>query len=152
MARGDVHFFANFDKKAKDGISFNLSSDTIKVGLVDNTIVPTVGLADPRWGAAGTNDFSAHQVATGTSYTGPITPGSVTWTQLAGVNTLSFGNISVAQNASGFTDAYWAIVYDDTVAGKYAIGYIDLAGPISIVGGALSITLNASGFGTDTAT
>lgn len=152
MARGDVHFFANFDKKAKGGVSFNLSSDTLKIGLVDNAITPTVGLADPRWGASGSNDFSAHQVATGTSYTGPITATSVTWTQLAGVNTLSCGNVSVAQDATGFTNAYWAILYDDTVTGKYAIGYIDLGGPVSIAGGALNITINASGFGTDTAT
>lgn len=152
MARGDVHYFASFDLKSKSGISFNLTSDTIKVGLVDNSIVPTVSTNDPRWGASGTTDFSAHQVATATAYTGPITPGSVTWTRASGVNTFTFANITVAADAGGFTNAYYAIVYDDTTAGKYAIGFIDLGGPVSIAATALNINLNASGFGTETAT
>jgi hypothetical protein len=151
MARGDVHFFASFDKKAKGGVSFNLGSDSLKIGLVDNSVVPTVSTADPRWGSAGSTDFSAHEVGHATAYTGPIACTTVTWTQASGVNTLKFDNITVAQDGSGFTNAYYAILYDDTVAGKYAIGFIDLGGPVSIVGGALNINLNASGFGTDTA-
>lgn len=158
MARGDVKFFANFDLKAKAGISFNLltGQDALKLGIVTNATVPTVGTADPRWGSSGSTDFSANQVATATAYTGPIalTNGTFAtrWARSAGVNSLGFDNVVVALDAAGFTNGYWGILYDDTVAGKYAIGFIDLGGPVSIQAGALNINLNAGGFGTDTAT
>lgn len=151
MARGDVKFFANFDLRSKNGVSFNLATDSLKLGICNNTTVPTVGTADPRWGAGGTTDFSANQVATGTGYTGPVTLTSVTWTRSAGVNTLAAANVAIPQDAAGFTTGYWGILYDDTVAGKYAIGFVDLGGPVSIQGGALNINWNASGVGTDTA-
>lgn len=151
MARGDVKLFAAFDKVAKGGISFNLGSDTLKLGIVTAATVPGVGTNDPRWGALGTTDFSANQVATSSNYTGPITLGSVTWTRTAGVVTLDFADVTVTIDAAGFTDGYYAIIYDDTVAGKYAIGYIDLGGPISLIAASLVITVNASGFSADTA-
>lgn len=152
MARGDVHWFEAATLKAWTGTSFNLSSDTLKMGIVTNATVPSVGTNDPRWGVGGTTDFSANQVATATAYTGPITLTTVTFTRSAGVSTLDFDNITVAQDAAGFTDGYWGIIYDDTVAGKFALAYVDLGGPVSIVGGALNITINAAGFHTKTAT
>lgn len=152
MARGDAHWFEAATLKAWTGTSFNLSSDTLKVGLVTNATVPTVGTADPRWGAGGTTDFSANQVATATAYTGPITAASVTFTRSSGVSTLDIADITVAQDAAGFTNAYWAILYDDTVAGKFALLYIDLGGPVSIAGGALNFVINAAGLHTKTAT
>lgn len=151
MARGDVKWFAAYEKAAKSGVGFNLTSDTLKLGIVNNTTAPSVSTNDPRWGAGGTTDFSANQVATGTAYTGPITLSSVTYNRSNGVVTLDAADITVAQDASGFTNGYYGIIYDDTVAGKYAIGFIDLGGPVSIQGGALNITWNASGILTETA-
>lgn len=152
MARGDVHIFAAFERSTKAGVSINLTSDTIKMGIVTNGTVPTVSTADPRWGAGGTTNFSSNQVATGTAYTGPITLTSVTYTQASGVNTFDAADVSVSQDASGFTNGYYGIIYDDTSAGKYAIGFVDLGGPVSIQGGALNIVWNASGIATETAT
>jgi len=152
MARGDVHWFEAATLKAWTGTSFNLASDTLKMGIVTSTTVPTVSTADPRWGAGGTTDFSANQVATATAYTGPITFTSVVFTRTSGVSTLDFADITVAQDAAGFTNGAYGIVYDDTVSGKFALGFVDLGGPVSIVGGALNIVINASGFHTKTAT
>ena len=152
MARGDVKFFAAFFQKALDGVAFDINAtDVLKLGIVTAVTVPGVGTADPRWGLGGTTDFSPNQVATGTAYAGPITLGAVVFTRTAGVITLDFNDIVVAQDATGFTNAAYGIVYDDTVVGKYAIGFIDLGGPVSIQGGALNINLNAAGFGTLTA-
>lgn len=157
MSRGDIKFFAAWELAAKAGVSFNLltGQDSLKLGIVDNSIVPTVGLADPRWGPAGSNDFSAHQVALATSYSGPISLLNATfttrWSRSAGVCSLGFDNKTLAVDPSGFTDGYWGILYDDTVAGKYAIGFMDLGGPVSIQDGSIVITLNAGGFGTLTA-
>ncbi len=152
MARGDVKLFAAFERIAKAGIALNLTSDTLKLGIVTSSTVPTVSTADPRWGAGGSTDFSANQVATATAYTGPITLASVTYTRSSGVVTLAAANITVALDAAGFTNGAYGILYDDTVSGKYAIGFVDLGGPVSIVGGALNINWNASGIATETAT
>ena len=152
MARGDVHFFAAFELASKTGTSFNLTSDTIKMGIVTNTTIPGVGTAYPTWGAAGTTNFAANEVATGTSYTaGGVTLTGVTYTQSAGVNTLAAANVTVAQDAAGFTNGYYGILYDSTNANKYCIAFVDLGGPVSIQGGALQINWNASGVGTETA-
>jgi hypothetical protein len=151
MARGDVHLFAAYILKSKTGTAFTLTSDTIKLGIVGNGVTPTVSTADPRWGSGGTTDFSAQQVATATAYTGPITLTSVGYKRSSGVNTFTAANVTVAQDASGFTTAYYGILYDDTVSGKYAIGFVDLGGPVSIAGGALNINWNASGIFTETA-
>lgn len=152
MARGDVHLFAAFQLKAEAGGNFNLTSDTIKMGLVNNTIVPAVGTNDPRWGAGGATDFSANQVALGTGYTGPITLGSVTLTRTGGVVTLAGANVVVPQDAAaGYANAYWGILYDATVSGSYAIGYVDLGGPIGNQSGPDNLNWNASGILTQTA-
>jgi hypothetical protein len=152
MARGDVHVFAAYELKSKAGTGFNLTSDSIKIGIVTSGTVPTVSTADPRWGAGGSTDFSANQVATGTAYTGPIALTSVFYTRTSGVNTFTSANVTVAQDAGGFTNAAYGILYDDTVAGKFAIAFVDLGGPVSIVGGALNINWNASGIFAETAT
>lgn len=152
MARGDVKFFAAFERISKAGVGVTLTSDTLKLGIVTSSTVPTVSTADPRWGAGGSTDFSANQVATATAYTGPITLASVTYTRSSGVVTLAAANITVALDAAGFTNGAYGILYDDTVSGKYAIGFVDLGGPVSIVGGALNINWNASGIFAETAT
>jgi hypothetical protein len=145
MSRGDVHVFANGILKTKAGVALNLTSDTLKLGIVGNGVVPTVSTADPRWGSSGSTDFSAQDMGHATAYTGPITLASATYTRTSGVDTLAAANVTVNQDASGFTTAYYGIIYDDTVAGKYALAFVDLGGPVSIVGGALNINWNASG-------
>ena len=78
MAQGDVKWF----RKALHNLGekvFDLSSDTFKLAIIDNstatwdTLAELINLSDPRWGAAGTQDLSADQVSTAGGYTGPIT-------------------------------------------------------------------------------
>lgn len=143
MASGDIKWFVrallDLGEKLHD-----LSSDTLKVGIVKSAanggIDPTKDTADPRWGAGGTTNLSSSEVTTGgTSYTGPLTLGSVTWTLVSNVPTLRATDPSMAQDASGFTNGRWAIVYNDSDAGKRAIGFIDLGSDRSLVTGALTI-------------
>lgn len=151
MARGDVHLFAAFDQKSKGGTAFNLASDTLKLGIVNSTTAPSVSTTDPRWGAGGTTDFSANQVGTGTGYTGPLSLTGVTFTRANGVNTLAAANVSIPQDAAGFTTGAYGILYDSTVAGNFAIGYVDLGGPVGNQSGPININWNASGIATWTA-
>lgn len=145
MATGDVTWFdqalLDLGKKIHD-----LSTDVLKLGLVTSTVTPSATTADPRWGAGGGTNLSTNAVATGTAWTGPVTLASVAWTIVAGTPTLDAADpAQIAQDGSGFTNARWGIIYNDTSAGKQALCFIDLGSDRSIVTGPLSITFNASG-------
>lgn len=152
MAKGDVKWFASFIQKSKDGQLFDFTAgDSLKIGIITNAVVPSVTTADPRWGAGGTTNFATNQVATGTGYTGPLALANPTYVRAAGVNTLDADNVSIPQDAAGFTNGYYGIIYDDTNAGKYAVGFIDLGGPVGIQAGPIDINWNAAGILTETA-
>ena len=123
-----------------------LETDVLKVGFVDDTITPLANLATPTW-----SDFSANEVATTGGYTtGGETITNNTYTEAAGVGTLDGDNIALVQNASGFTDARWGIVYNSTNGTGMAIGFIDFGANISEVAGPVAINWNGSGIATVT--
>lgn len=139
MATGDVTWFrqALLDLGAE---VHTLASDSLRLGLVTSVTTPTATTADPRWGSGGTTNFSTNQVATGTSYsTGGPTLGSVTWALQTNVPTLRAANVTINQDGSGFTNARWGILYNDTAAGKQCLAFVDLGSDRSIQGGALTI-------------
>lgn len=140
MATGTVKWF---DQGLLDlgNKKHNLGSDTFKLGIVTG-VTPAHTTADPRWGAGGTTNYSSSQVATGgTSYTGPQTLASVTWTIVSNVPTFRAANITLNQDASGFTNGGYGIIYNDTSSGKEAIGFIELSSTdaLSIVAGQVII-------------
>jgi hypothetical protein len=144
-------FFASFVEKGFHGGNFNLNTgDVLKAAFVrnfGNFTPPTPSTLDPRWGAAGGTDYSQNQVVTGTSYTGPITLTNVTWLRSGALVRLDFDDIDVPRDAqSGFTSATHVIIYNDTIAGKYAVGYIDLGGTFSLRNGPIKVRLNVMGF------
>lgn len=147
MARGDVTVFEEFALQVGQE-HHALASDTIKVGFITNGVTPAAGDATPAWA-----DYSASEVGTGGNYVaGGFTLSGVTFTEAAGVATLDdTGNIALAQDAGGFTDAYWGIIYNDSAAGKQAIAFIDLDGPVSEVAGPIAINWGAGGILTITA-
>jgi hypothetical protein len=145
MAQGDVTLFEEYalDAGAED---HDLASDVIKLGIIDNTTPPTAADATPTWG-----DYSANEVSTAGGYTADgETIASQSWTEANGVATFDGDNITLAQNGSGFTDAYWGILYNSTNASNKAIGFIDLGGPVSEQVGQVEIRWNASGIFTHT--
>jgi hypothetical protein len=147
MAAGDWKWFAQGLHDIGNKL-IDLDTDVLKFGLVTAVLTPTVTLAAPCWGAGGTNNMSTNQIATATSYTGPVTLASVTWTKDATGAVLDFADPSViAQDAGGATNIAWLILYSDTAANKNCIGYQELsaAGTISLVAGSLTLTESASG-------
>lgn len=146
MAAGDFKWFAQGIHDIGNKI-IDLDTDVIKFGLVTNS---TVLIAGPCWGAGGSTNFSSTQIATATSYTGPITLASVTWTKdNTGAVWDAADPATIAQDASGATNIAYAIFYSDTATNKNCIGYMELSttGAISLVTGSLTITFNASGIG-----
>lgn len=146
MAVGDIIWFE--EARTLDYFAGWAASDTIKVAICDNTTTPAASTATPALG-----DFT--QVGTGGTYvSGGLSIGTWgdAWSEAGGTGTMdSATNPSWAQHASNDTDAYWAILYNDTQAGDPAFAYVDLGGPVDMSAGSLTITWNASGIATLTA-
>lgn len=148
MATGSIKWFQEGILQLGNKVH-NLSSDVLQLGIVTTTTVPTLATAIPHWGGTGTTNFATNQVTTAGGYTGPITLASVTWTNVAGVLTLRAADVVIPQNASGFSNGAYGIIFNSTDASKRAIGYVELsaAGTATIVTG--SLTLDWQGAGTD---
>lgn len=139
MARGDATIFNEFVKDIGDG-THDLSGDTIKLGLLTNGITPNAADTTPTW-----DDYSLHEVSTAGGYVADgITLTNVTYVQLAGTARLNADDVSLAQSVTGFTNAYWGVVYNSS-AGNAAIMFIDLGGPLSEQAGPISINLQSLG-------
>lgn len=138
MATGDFIVFDEAKLALLDG-THDLDTHVIKVAICDNTTVPAAATATPALG-----DFT--QVGSAGSYIAGGTTLTISLTEAAGTVTFdATNNPTWAQNASNDVDAYWGIIYNDTNAGKEAIGFVELGGPVDMSAGALTITWNASG-------
>lgn len=134
MAKGDIIVFQELLLRMGKG-ELDLSTDTLRVGIVDNTITPAADDTTPTWG-----DYSANEVvSTGNYVAGGMTLATVTFTMVSGLATLAAGNVSIAMHASGFLDGYWGIVYDDDAVDDAALCAVDLGGPESEQAGPVSI-------------
>lgn len=143
MATGDIVIFNEAKEFMFDG-GF-AASDVIKCAVLDNTVAPTAATATPALG-----DFTEVGTA-GTYVAGGTSLG--TWgdfvTEAGGVATLdSATNPTWAKDASNDADAYWGLIYNDTDAGKRAIAYVELGGPVDMTAGDLTITWPAGGIAT----
>ena len=145
MASGDFKWFAQGLHDLGNKIH-DLDTDDWRMGIITSAATPAVNTAAPHWGGTGTTNFSTNHVATGgTSYTAPIVLGSEAWTLNATGGAMDCADITLAQDASGFTNGRWGIVYNNTDANKRAIGYLDLGSDRSLVAGSLTLQMNASG-------
>ena len=147
MARGDFTLFEEFaDQLGSENHNLENGGDTIKLGLVDDTLTPTAADGTPTWG-----DYSANEVATTGGYTANgETLANQSYAEADGVATFDADNVVISQNGSGFTDAHWGILYNDTNGTDMAIGFLDLGGPVSEQDGDITIAWNASGIFTVT--
>lgn len=145
MATGDVKFFAQGLLDLGNKIH-SLSADDWRLGIVTTATVPSISTAAPHWGGTGTTNFATSQVATATAYTGPIALANESWTIVSNSPTFRADNVTVAQDASGFTNGAWGIIYNNTDANKRAIAFVELsaAGSASIVSGPLTIDWNGA--------
>lgn len=147
MATGTFKWFAQALHDLGNKIH-DMDIDDIRFGLVTTATVPAVNTAAPHWGGTGTTNFASTQIATATSYTGPIALASETWTLGATGAVFDAADPSViAQDAGGATNVGYAIFYNNTDANKRALGYLEIssAGTCSLVAGSLIINFNASG-------
>ena len=147
MATGTFKWFAQALHDLGNKIH-DMDGDDIRFGLVTTATVPAVNTAAPHWGGTGTTNFASTQIATATSYTGPIALTSESWTENSTGAVFDAADPSViAQDAGGATNIAYAIFYNNTDANKRALGYLEIsaAGTVSLVTGSLTINFNASG-------
>lgn len=140
MATGDVKWFAQGLADLGNKIH-GLGADDLRLGIVTTATVPALTTAAPHWGGTGTTNFATSQVGTGGGYTGPIALAGVTWSIVAGVVTLRANDVVIPQNASGFANGAWGIIFNNTDANKRAIAFVELSagGTLSIVSGSQTI-------------
>jgi len=153
MSVGQTHVSAKFvSNMSLTALASLWATDIIKVAFITNAAPPTVADSDPRWGAGGAQNYSANEVVPGGNYAaGGVVLAGTTSTLNAAIASLNTTSpITVAANAANPTGAYWAVFYDSTDAGKHVFGYMDLGGPISLVGG-LQINVNGLRRGYSTA-
>ena len=140
MARGDLIVFEEFSKQLGDE-AHNFQCDVLKAGIIDSTITPTAADGTPTW-----TDYSANEVGTGGGYVaGGIVLQNVVYTEVGGVATLDADSIALLQDAGGFTDGFWVIIYNDTNPTDMAIAFVELDGPVSEVAGPITINWNVGG-------
>ena len=127
MARGDVTMFQEFMKDAMSGVHNLSTPPTLKLGIIDNTTAPAADDATPRWA-----DYSTNEVATTGNYTANgETLTTVALAMTGGICTLTADDVSITLHASGFTDGYYGILYNDSATNDEAIGFVDMDGPVS---------------------
>ena len=145
MAAGEFKWFAQGLHDLGNKIH-DLDADDFRMGIITTATTPAVNTAAPHWAGTGTTNMSTNQVVTtGTSYTAPLVLTSEAWALTATGAAMDVADITLAQDASGFTNGRWGVVYNNTDANKRAIGYLDLGSDRSLVTGPLTITMNASG-------
>ncbi len=149
MAAVTLVFFDQFHEDRWKKLH-ELDADTIKVAFVTSTLTLTAALADPRWGAGGTNNLSTNEVsAVSANYTAGGT--DITAAVTRSGNSITFDattNPSWTKDAvDGFTDARYFVIYNATDAGKRAIAFGDMASDQSLAASDISLTWHPSGLG-----
>ena len=140
MATGDLIVFDEAKEKMLDGDW--AASDNFYCAICDDTVTPAAASGTPVIG-----DFT--QVGASGSYTTNGTDlGALSTLVSEASGTMTFDsatNPTWTQHASNDTDAYWAIIYNFTDAGKDCLAFVELGGPVDMSAGALTVTWGGSG-------
>lgn len=133
--------FDNYKLRQVNGSPVDHDTDVIKLMLI------TAARAPVKATDVFKSDLGANEVA-GTNYTPRGTdPGARTVTLATGVVTFDGGNVTWLQNAAGFTNARYGILYKDTGvdATSALIAYLDFVTDKGNVAGDLTIEMDVAG-------
>ena len=145
MARGDI---IEVDQFILDrGLELHkMDTDSIRVAFVSNAIVPSQTTPDPRWGVGGGTNFQTNEQAGGSFPANGVILANQSWSLVGGAAVFDADDPAVyAANPGNPTDIHWAIIYNDTAAGKQCLYAMDMGGPIDASLADLTIVWDASG-------
>lgn len=126
MAAGDLTIFNEFTQDLGEKVH-DFSSDTFKLAIIDDTVTPLQDTESPRWDVSSSQDYDGNEVSDAGGYTADGITVPVTWLR-SGTTTTSddnSGDIELAQDAGGFDNARWGILYNSSATNKNAIAFID---------------------------
>ena len=142
-----VVFDAYLENTWDSGIhDFGASPNTIKCAIINDTVAPTITDADPHFGGTGTTNHATNEQSGGSYTAGGLTCATATATLNAGTLEVDFGDpggTGWAKNAANPTDIDYGIIYDDTVASKKCIGWVELGTTFDGTTGDLTIAWGA---------
>jgi len=118
----------------------DFDTDTIKVMLTTATYVPNAATQSTK--------VSVTNEVTGTGYTaGGATLATKTVTDTTGTITFDADDVTFTQNAAGFSNARYAVIYKDTgtAATSTLVGWVDFQADKGNVAGDLILQWNVSG-------
>ena len=146
MAQGDVVVFQQFLVDVQEKLH-DLENNEFRLSLITNAAPPLATTPDPRWGAMGTTDMSAHEVAPGGSYVSGgtlVANPSVVLIKSAAV--FDADDPAMWAAASGNpSNARWAVLYNNTDSGKRCVAFVDLGSLFDMKVGDLDINFGADG-------
>jgi hypothetical protein len=136
-------FMAFVEDSFENTAALDLDSDTLKAALFDNSITPSQTVATAStvygagvWNAGGVFDASGW----------PAVGRNLAATSAFSSNVYTFDSADTvsANNTTTLTNAYGALIYDDTV-GDQGICYNYFGGANSVTSGTFTIVWNTSG-------
>lgn len=140
MAAGDIYIFAGFHEKLADGtITMDLDSTTVKLALFRASLTAAIGAGLSYYGSATAQEVTASSGAAYPTAGVALTTASVTTSSSFIYYRAS--NVTFAQDASGFTNARWGLLYleKSTPGTSPVMGLLDLGSAQSNVSAALNI-------------
>jgi len=145
MATGDVTVFASALKEAFEGAIGDLNSDDIKIAFVNAiALPPDVDNDTPTWGGTGTVDYSGDEQSGGNVAAGGVALAGESAAQITGGMKFDSSDITINPNASNPATVRWGIAYNNTIASKRALFFLDFGATVTFVNGVV-ITVNAAG-------
>lgn len=133
--------------------NMNLTSDTLKAVLYNNSITPdkTVTAANSAYNAGQWATANALSDSTNWALTGQ-TLGSVTFTVSSNVYTFDAADTASSTSTTTISGAFGCLVYDDTATttADQGVSYHYFGGTQSVTSGTFTIVWNASGLFTIT--
>ena len=141
MAQGTALLFNEYSEELARG-THAWATHAYKIALI--TTLPVVTQSTPQLG-----DYTE---CSGGSYAS--VSATISISRSSAQTTIDVTNNPVwSQDGSGPTDIVAALIYNNTDAGKKAVGFIDMtvdggSTPVSMQAGDVSLTFNASGFHT----
>ena len=130
--------------------ALNLSTDSYKVALYNNSITPdnTVTTAVlTEYNGAGSQWLIANEISQVTQWpAGGESLTSVTWTQASNVDTFTAANTQ-SGSAATLVGFYGCLVYDTSVSSE-GLAFLYFGGTQTVTAGQLTVVYNAAGIAT----
>ena len=143
---GTLYVFNEFTQDLGEKVH-DFSSDTIKLALIDSTVIPLVDADTPRWDATSGQDYKGHEVSAAGNYTADGVTIPVTWDRTGLTSKLDDDSTDInwLADPAGFDNARYGIIYNSDATNKNAIAFIDFETTLNEKTGPVNIYWNTSG-------